>query len=41
MAANQNRKFYDLAIFLGILLIDGGGKLQNIEDLSLVTNCCQ
>ena len=36
MAANQNRKFDVLGIFWGGLLIVGGGKLQNIEDLSLV-----
>ena len=36
MAANQNRKSDVLGIFQGVLLIVGGGKLQNIEDLSLV-----
>ena len=36
MVANQNRKFYDSAIFWGVLLIIEGGKIQNIEDSSLV-----
>ena len=36
MAANQNRKFDVLGISWGVLLIVGGGKLQNIEDSSLV-----
>ena len=36
MATNQNRKFDLLGTFWGVLLIAGGGKLQNIEDSSLV-----
>ena len=32
MAVNLNRKFDDSAIFLGVLLIVGGDKLQNMED---------
>ena len=36
MAARQNRKFDDSAIFLCVLLIVGGGKLLNTEDSSLV-----
>ena len=36
MAVNQKRKFDDSHIFWGVLLIVGGGKLQNIEDSSLV-----
>ena len=36
MATNQNEKFYALGIFQGIFLIVGGGKLQNIENPSLV-----
>ena len=31
----DNKEFNDLAIFWGVLLIVGGGKLQNIEDSSL------
>ena len=36
MAANENKKIDVLGIFWGALLIVGGGKLQNIEDASLV-----
>ena len=36
----DNKEFNDSAIFWGALLIVGVGKLQIIEDLSLVTNCC-
>ena len=32
----DNKEFNDSAIFWGVLLIVGGGKLQNIEDSSLV-----
>ena len=32
----DNKEFNDSAIVWGILLSVGGGKLQNIEDLSLV-----
>ena len=32
----DHKKFNDSAIFGGVLLIIGGGKLQNIEDSSLV-----
>ena len=32
----DNKEFNDSAIFWGVLLIVGGGKLQNIEDPSLV-----
>ena len=32
----DNMEFNDSSIFWGILLIVGGGKLQNIEDSSLV-----
>ena len=32
----DNKEFNDSAIFWGVLLIAGGGKLQNIEDPSLV-----
>ena len=32
----DNKEFNDSAIFLGVLLIVGGGKLQNIQDPSLV-----
>ena len=40
---DDNEKFNDSFIFWGVLLIIGGGKLQIIEDWSLVifvTNCC-
>ena len=36
MAANLNRKFDVLDISWGVVLIVGGGKLQNIEDSLLV-----
>ena len=32
----DNKEFSDSAIFWGVILIVGGGKLQNIEDPSLV-----
>ena len=32
----DNKEFNDSAIFWGVLLIGGRGKLQNIEDSSLV-----
>ena len=32
----DNKEFNDSAIFWGVLLIVGGGKLQKIEDSSLV-----
>ena len=32
----DNKEFNDSAIFSGVLLIVGGGNLQNIEDSSLV-----
>ena len=33
---DDNKEFNDSAIFSGVLLIVGRGKLQNIEDPSLV-----
>ena len=37
----DNKESNDSAIFWGVLLIDGLGKFQNIEDLSLVIFCYQ